>query len=302
MIRSAGFLFDKILVKGYYPSVKITLVIPTYNERGNIQLIIKALLDQFRTLHHEFQILIVDDKSPDGTWVVVVELQKSIQNLHLLLGNKQGLGSAYTRGFKYALDKLRSDVIVEMDADFSHQPSELPKLLEQIEKGADFVIGSRYIRGGKVPKNWHLFRKINSRWGNRFARYLAGIDDVYDCTSGFRAIRTQVLRKIDLDKLKVRGYSFQMNLLYKAYVLGAKITEVPIDFRERVVGYTKLGPSDIAEFMWNSVKLRFEQGWQGLDKRALRAAAKKTLSAGNKDFSRSEQTIPDEQVGDFPLG
>ncbi len=164
------------------------------------------------------------------------------------------------------------------------------------------MIGSRYVRGGKVPKNWNLFRKINSRWGNRFARYLAGIDDVYDCTSGFRAIRTQVLRKIDLDKLKVRGYSFQMNLLYKAYVLGAKITEVPIDFRERVAGYTKLGPSDIGEFMWNSVKLRFEQGWQGLDKRALRAAAKKTLSAGNKDVSRSEQTIPDEQVGDFPLG
>ncbi len=123
MTRSAGFLFDKVLVKGYYPSVKITLVIPTYNERGNTKPIIKALLDQFKTLHHEFQILIVDDKSPDGTSAVVLELQKSIKNLHLLLGNKQGLGSAYTRGFKYALDKLKPDAIVEMDADFSHQPA-----------------------------------------------------------------------------------------------------------------------------------------------------------------------------------
>ncbi|OGY25618.1 MAG: hypothetical protein A2Z24_01690 [Candidatus Woykebacteria bacterium RBG_16_44_10] len=265
--------------------MKITLVIPTYNERRNARPLIKMLLNQFKFLPHKFQILVVDDKSPDGTATVVGKLQKSIKNLHLLSGNKQGLGSAYIRGFKYALDKLKPDVIVEMDADFSHQPVELPRLIEQIEKGADFVIGSRYVRGGKVPKNWNLFRKINSRWGNRFARYLAGIDDVRDCTSGFRAIKTQVLEEIDLDKLKVRGYSFQMNLLYKAYVLGAKIKEVPIDFRERAAGYTKLGPSDIAEFMWNSAKLRFEKGFHGFDKKALRASSRRKLLEEEKAAS-----------------
>lgn len=265
--------------------MKITLIIPTYNERENIGPLIKSLNSQFEILRHKFHILVVDDKSPDGTAGVVKRMQDSVENLHLLVGKKQGLGSAYIRGFKYSLGKLKPDVIVEMDGDFSHQPSELPRLIEQIDDGADFVIGSRYVPGGKVPKNWNLFRKINSRWGNRFARYLAGIDNVSDCTSGFRAIKTDILKKIDLDKLKVRGYSFQMNLLYKAYVLGAVIKEVPIDFRERAAGFTKLGPSDIGEFVWNSVKLRFEKGLNGIDKKALRASAKERIEDENQATS-----------------
>ena len=243
---------------------KIVVVLPTYKERENIGRLIPELLGQFKKIpQHDFQILVVDDNSPDGTGEKVRRLSKLQSNqdkIHLLAGKKRGLGAAYIRGFKYALNNLKADVAVEMDADFSHRPDELPKLIEQIDKGADFVIGSRYVKSGKVPKNWNFFRKANSRWGNRFARYIAGIDNVRDCTSGFRAIRRQVLEKIDLDKLKVRGYSFQMNLLYKAFVNGAKIKEVPINFQERTWGHTKIGPSDIVEFMWNSLKLRLEQG------------------------------------------
>ena len=250
---------------------KIVTVSPTYKERENIKPLIDKLMQVFTFLPYNFEVLVVDDNSPDSTGEIVRDLTRKNQAIHLLSGKKQGLGAAYIRGFKYALKNLNPDVLVEMDADFSHRPEDLPRLLVQIEKGADFVIGSRYVRGGKIPKNWNFFRRLNSRWGNRFARYLAGIDDVRDCTSGFRAIKKQVLEKINLSKLKVRGYSFQMNLLYRAYVSGAKIKEVPIDFRERGWGRTKLGPSDIAEFVWNSVKLRFEKGLDGLNKQALRS-------------------------------
>lgn len=251
---------------------------PTYNERENIGPLIADIIEQFKHLSHKLQIVVVDDKSPDGTGVVVTNLVKTSPNTYLLSGKKQGLGAAYIKGFTFAQRKFKPDAIVQMDADFSHDPKDLPKLIEEIENGVDFVIGSRYVRGGKVPRSWNLFRKANSKWGNRFARYLAGIDGVADCTSGYRVIKSDILRKIDLNKLKVRGYSFQMNLLYKAYVGGAKIKEIPINFKERVWGYTKLGPRDIVEFMWNSVKLRFEQGFGGLDKKALRAEAKKRLA------------------------
>ena len=275
--------------------VKIVVVLPTYNERENIGRLIPELFKQAANFrNHQLEILVVDDNSPDGTGEEVkklIELQSNKDKIHLLAGKKQGLGAAYIRGFKYALDKLKADVVVEMDADFSHRPDQLPLLVREIDKGADFVIGSRYVRGGKLPKNWNFFRKANSRWGNRFARYLAGIDGVRDCTSGFRAIKKEVLEKIDLDKLKVRGYSFQMNLLYKAFILGAKIKEVPIDFQERGWGHTKLGPADIAEFIWNSVKLRFEQGWQGQDKKALRAASTRTFLTNSKHEIRNPKQI-----------
>lgn len=220
--------------------MKVVVVLPTYKERENIIRLIPELFEQFKSNRkHEFEVLVVDDESPDRTAEAVKELAKKLPSIHLLTGKKQGLGAAYIRGFKHAMKKLNPDVLVEMDADFSHLPGDLPRLIEQIEKGADFVIGSRYVHGGKVPKDWNFFRKANSRWGNRLARYLAGIDNVADCTSGFRAIKRKTLEKVDLNRLKVRGYSFQMNLLYKAYMSGAKIKEVPIDFQERTWGHTK---------------------------------------------------------------
>lgn len=258
--------------------MKITVVLPTYNERGNITSLIEQIVLSFTVLSHQLSIVVIDDNSPDGTGRAVRTLKEKIPNLYLLVGKKQGLGVAYIRGFTFAQKQLKPDIFVGMDADFSHDPKEISKLIKEIERGSDFVIGSRYVKGGKVPKNWNLFRKANSKWGNRFARYLAGIDDVADCTSGYRAIKSDILKKIDLNKLKVRGYSFQMNLLYRAYIVGAKIKEVPINFKERVWGHTKLGLGDVIEFIWNSVKLRFEQGFSGLDKKALRAEAKKRLA------------------------
>jgi len=246
-------------------AMKIVVIVPTYREKENIEPLISQLLDQFERIPHESGILVVDDNSPDGTGE---EVKKIIQekrklgknNIQILSGKKRGLGAAYQRGIKYALKELGADVIVSMDADFSHKPKDVPRLIEEIDKGADMVIGSRYVRGGKIPENWNLFRVANSRWGNRFARYIVGIDNVKDCTAGFRAISREVLEAINLDSLKVRGYSFQMNLLYKAYINGAKIKEIPVEFIEREKGHTKLGPSDILEFMVSSFILRLQRG------------------------------------------
>ena len=240
--------------------MKIVVVIPTFKEKENIGSLIDSLQKELERIPYESSILVVDDNSPDGTGRVVQKLMEENKNVYLTSGKKKGLGEAYIRGFKYALKDLRGDIIVQMDGDFSHKPKDVPRLIAEIDKGFDFVIGSRYTRGGKIPENWNLFRSANSRWGNRFARYIAGIDNVKDCTAGFRAIKAEVLREIDLESLKVRGYSFQMNLLFKAYMMGAKIKEIPVEFVERKFGHTKLGPSDILEFMVNSFKLRVQRG------------------------------------------
>jgi dolichol-phosphate mannosyltransferase len=245
--------------------VKVVVVTPTYKEKDNIGPLIFSLQDQFKTISNDSYILVVDDNSPDGTAEEVTKITRQSEgsgesNVHLITGKKKGLGDAYMRGINYALGDLGADIVLMMDADFSHKPKDVPRLISEIDKGADFVIGSRYVRGGKIPEDWNLFRKANSRWGNRFARYVVGIDNVKDCTAGFRAIKAKVLEDIDLDALKVRGYSFQMNLLYKAYMNGAKIKEIPVEFIERKRGHTKLGPSDILEFMISSFILRLQRG------------------------------------------
>lgn len=236
--------------------MKIVVIVPTYRERENIQKLVPLLENQLSKINHQVDILVVDDESPDGTADAVRELKKIYKNLHLISGEKEGLGAAYIRGMRFAMEKLSADVEVEMDADLSHKPEDLPRLLSEIDDGADFVIGSRYVKGGKIPENWSLLRRLNSRWGNRFARYIAGIDDVADCTAGFRAIRVDLLKKVNFEKLKVKGYSFQMKLLFEAFILGAKIKEIPVEFVERKIGHTKIGPYDILEFIWTAFKLR----------------------------------------------
>ena len=238
--------------------MRTIIIIPTFNERGNIGALIRALLDQFKRIRHDLHILIVDDNSPDGTEDVVRSLQANNDNVHLLTGQKAGLGTAYIRGMNHALHVLQADLVFEMDADFSHKPEDIPRLLSEIEAGADFVIGSRYVPGGSVPKTWNLVRRLNSMGGNLAARYIAGIPQIRDCTAGFRAIRASLLRRIDFSELRVQGYAFQVALLHAALEEGGKIREIPVDFVDRKQGESKLQFSDIIEFAINVWGIRLQ--------------------------------------------
>lgn len=236
--------------------MKVVVIIPCYNERDNILPIITALQHQFRTLAHDMNILVVDDNSPDGTGALVIAAMREQPNLHLLTGQKAGLGAAYIRGMTHAMNVLHADVVFEMDADFSHDPGDVPRLLRALENSADFVIGSRYITGGSIPREWSPLRKLNSLVGNFVARYVAGIYRVHDCTAGFRAIRTSILRHIDFAALRVKGYAFQVALLHQAVTAGAIVREVPVHFVDRKHGDSKLGLSDIVEFVLNTWWIR----------------------------------------------
>lgn len=239
-------------------NLKVVMILPTYNERDNIGHIIDALQAQFRHMPHDMHILVVDDSSPDGTADIVRQKQAggSNANVHLLMGQKAGLGAAYIRGMSHAMDKLHADAVFEMDADFSHKPEDVPRLMVALDQGADFVIGSRYVKGGSIPKEWGLLRRMNSLGGNIVGRYVAGLYKIHDCTAGFRAIKTSLLRKIVFDDLRVQGYAFQVALLHKAVSLGATIKEVPVDFIDRTEGESKLGISDIIEFILNAWWIR----------------------------------------------
>lgn len=236
--------------------MKVTIVLPTYNEAENIEDFLNAIYSVIPQIEGcEINTLVVDDNSPDGTANIVKSLQETNPNIHLLENNTRGLGRAYRAGFKYAIDNLGAEVLIEMDSDFSHSPEKLKEILPPIKDGYDFVIGSRYIKGGSIPANWALIRKMNSKYGNIFARFIAGLMQVKDCTSGFRAIKADYIKQIDLEHLNVNGYAFQMNILFECAKLGAKTYEIPIDFIDRVKGKSKLSIKDVIEFMINSFDL-----------------------------------------------
>ncbi len=237
----------------------IVVILPTYNEKDNISLMIDALLQQFVRIAHQMSILVVDDNSPDGTADIVRAASAKAPNVFLLTGEKRGLGAAYIRGMKHAIDVLHADVVMEMDSDFSHDPEDVPRLIQAIDQGADFVIGSRYVPGGSIPQDWGLLRRMISKWGNVFARYIAGMYQVRDCTAGFRAIRADIIKQIDLDALRVRGYAFQISLLHEVIVNGASVREIPTHFVDRKRGSTKMKVRDIGEFMLNAWWIRFER-------------------------------------------
>lgn len=239
--------------------MKIVIILPTYNERENIVLMIRALQEQFRVIPHDMHILVVDDNSPDGTADAVRAEAPAWPNVHLITGTKQGLGAAYIRGMNHAINELRADAVMQMDSDFSHNPKDVPRLIAELDAGADFVIGSRYVPGGKIPDEWSFFRRMNSKWGNIFARYIAGMYKVKDCTAGFRAIRSPFINKIDPDTLKVKGYAFLTSLLHEAILNRAVVREIPVEYIERTRGETKLGFSDIIEFMVNAWWIRLER-------------------------------------------
>jgi dolichol-phosphate mannosyltransferase len=236
--------------------MKAVVVMPTYNERDNLARLLPALLGVFKGLPHDCHVLVVDDSSPDGTATVVRDIASTHPNIHLNEGIKKGLGAAYVRGIRQALDEMGADAVIGMDADLSHNPADVPRLLAALDQGADFVIGSRYVAGGSTPSNWALLRRLNSRYGNLVARVVVGLD-VRDCTSGFRAIRASILRAMDLSSINVSGYAFLVALLYEATLRGAKVHEVPIAFTDRTAGTSKLGLRDIREFILSALWLRF---------------------------------------------
>jgi glycosyltransferase XagB len=238
---------------------KVVVVLPTYNEKENIQKMLDALLEQrAKIAEYDFCVLVVDDNSPDGTGNIVKQTAKKNPQVTLLSGNKEGLGRAYIRGFQYAIREMKADIVFEMDADFSHNPNDIPRLLAPFADGYTFVIGSRYVKGGSIPKEWPMVRVLNSKVGNILARWFGGMSSVNDCTGGFRAIDTQLIESIDVESLRVKGYAFQISLLNAALRKGAKVYEVPIHFSERVYGASKIRLKDIQEFVTTVFALRLQ--------------------------------------------
>ncbi len=225
---------------------RVCFVIPTYNEASNVTPLLRRLTDLYRDEDTLF--LIVDDNSPDGTARLVQEFAQQEPRVRLLSGQRRGLGHAYVRGITHALEELGAELIVQMDADFSHDPAAAGKLLARLEEGADVAIGSRYVAGGAIDERWSNRRRWLSRWGNRLARWIAGLTSVQDCTAGFKAIKAEALRAARLEDISVQGYAFQITLLHRLIGAGARVLEEPIYFRDREHGHTKLGAKDLFEF------------------------------------------------------
>lgn len=223
--------------------MRCVVVVPTYNEKENIQ----AFLSAVRAAVPAASILVVDDNSPDGTGVLAEQSAAELGQIKVLhRPGKQGLGSAYRNGFTVAIDE-GYDVIVSMDADFSHDPAVIPVLIAAIESGADAVIGSRYVPGG-ATENWPIYRRLLSRWGNRYTGLVLGLR-VNDCTSGFRAYRASALAGIEPASTTAEGYAFLTELVRRLAGKHHLVTEVPIVFRDRRFGTSKMSPRIIAESM-----------------------------------------------------
>jgi dolichol-phosphate mannosyltransferase len=227
------------------------LVLPTYNEAENIEAFVVAARAK---LPAAAQLLIVDDNSPDGTGRSADQLAAQFDNVNVLhRRRKEGLGPAYLAGFREALG-AGAGLVLEMDSDFSHDPAYLPRLLEAAER-ADLVLGSRYVPGGGVS-DWGPLRKAISFAGSTYARFVLGVD-VRDLTGGFKCFRREVLEAIDLDTIQARGYAFQVEMTYRAIKQGFKVVEVPIVFRERQAGSSKMDRAIVAEAVWRVPMLRF---------------------------------------------
>lgn len=237
--------------------MKIVIISPTYNEKVNIEKMIPVLEKEVfpQIKNHDMHILICDDKSPDGTADVVRDYMNEYKNLHLLEGDKQGLGKAYVRGMQHAMEKLNADAVMEFDADFQHDPNDIPRLVKAMDEGADYVIGSRYIKGGGIPKEWGFDRKVKSRLGGIFARYIFLMFNIHDMTSGFKLTKTSFLKKVDLDHLLSYNFAYKLHILHDVVHLGAKVKEVPIMFYERTKGRSKIDTNDVTESLSVVLKL-----------------------------------------------
>lgn len=235
---------------------KVLIIIPTYNEIENIAAIIKAVLG----LSDTYTLLVVDDGSPDGTGAEIKRLQGDIYGKRLNLlerEGKQGLGTAYIAGFRYALDR-DYDLIMEMDADFSHNPKDVPRLIEAVAKeGAGMAVGSRYVKGGGF-KNWGWYRLLLSYGASVYTRLVTGMP-VKDATAGFVVYKREVLQKMDLTLIQFVGYAFQIEMKYYCHKLGYEILEVPITFVDRELGTSKMDMSIVQEGILGVLKMRMRK-------------------------------------------
>lgn len=227
------------------------VIIPTYNEKENIENIIRYVVG----LTPKFDILIIEDNSPDGTGDIVEKLQQELPQLHMIRrAGKLGLGTAYITGFKWSLAH-GYEYIFEMDADFSHNPADLPRLYKACaEEGADVSIGSRYVSGVNVV-NWPMGRVLMSYFASKYVRLITGIP-VQDTTAGFKCYRRRVLETIDLDGIRFKGYAFQIEMKFTAYKCGFKIVEVPVIFINRELGTSKMNSSIFGEAVFGVIKLK----------------------------------------------
>ena len=229
------------------------VIIPMYNERENAEAIIKAVL----ALEHQFDILVIDDNSPDGTAAIVKDMMAAAPGrIHIIeRSGKLGLGTAYITGFKFALDH-GYEYIFEMDADFSHNPLDLLKLYKAVAvDGADVAVGSRYVTGVNVV-NWPMGRVLMSYYASKYVRMITRMP-IHDTTAGFVCYNSKVLRTMDLDKIKFKGYAFQIEMKFTAYKFGFRITEVPIIFVNRVLGTSKMNSSIFGEAVFGVIRLKW---------------------------------------------
>jgi dolichol-phosphate mannosyltransferase len=231
------------MTRSYPPITKVVVVVPTYNERENLE----AVADRVRAAVPAAELLVVDDNSPDGTGDLADQLARADARIHVMhRPGKSGLGAAYIAGFRWALDH-GYDAIVEMDADGSHQPEDLPALLTALDH-ADLSVGSRWVPGGRVV-NWPKYRQFISRGGNFYARLVLGLT-VRDATGGFRAYRADTLRAIAIDQVVSQGYCFQIDLTLLTVRAGLAVAEIPITFVERVHGTSKMSKTIVSEAFW----------------------------------------------------
>ncbi|CAN5455919.1 hypothetical protein BH20ACT15_BH20ACT15_08320 [soil metagenome] len=231
----------------------VWVVLPTYNEADNIERLVEAVRER---LPEDRRILVVDDNSPDGTGEIADRLAGEHDDVEVLhRESKEGLGPAYIAGFRVALAG-GAELVMEMDSDFSHDPAYIPQLLRAVES-ADLAIGSRYVPGGGVTE-WGKMRRFISRGGSRYARSILGVE-VRDLTGGFKCFRREVLKAIDLDDVAALGYAFQVEMTYRAIVAGFSVIEVPIVFRDRTEGVSKMSKAIVAEAIWRVPAMRFRR-------------------------------------------
>jgi dolichol-phosphate mannosyltransferase len=233
------------------------LILPTYNEAVNVAPFVRAVLPELAEASAEHRILIVDDNSPDGTGRIADRLANELDAVEVLhRPEKQGLGVAYLAGFEKAL-AAGADLILEMDSDFSHSPADVPRLIDTAAD-ADVVLGSRYVPGGGVS-DWGLVRRVLSRGGSWYARLVLSVN-VHDLTGGFKCFRREVLEALDLGSIHAEGYGFQIELTYRAIRSGFRVKEIPIVFRERQAGISKMTARIALEAVWKVPALRLRRG------------------------------------------